>query len=219
MSNEFFRANADFSSETAARLPLLTPTDMSEEQRSLHDEVVAGPRGKMVGPLLAAIHSPELARRWSRMGEFLRYKTRIPPRLSELAILVTARRWTSQVEWAIHSEAAIEAGVSPEIVDAIRGAESPEFNDEVDALVYEYARQLQQSGEVELALYKAVEARWETAGVVELTAIIGYYTMVSMTLNAHHIPLPESCLAAELDVPESGRMTALPPCVTSGGVM
>src|SRR5262245_39685288 len=85
-----------------ARIPLLTVEQMSPEQRRFYDEVVSGPRGRMIGPLRAAIHSPELAALWSQLGEFLRYRTCLPLRLNELAIVVTARRWTSQVEWWVH---------------------------------------------------------------------------------------------------------------------
>ncbi len=173
------------------RLHFPTPEEMSPEQRRVHDAVVSGPRGVMIGPLRAAIHSPELARRWSELGEFLRFGTCLPKRLTELAILVTGRRWTSQVEWWVHARAAAEAGMPADAIEAIRRGESPALPDHDDAAVYEFARQLQYTGQVPLPAYQAVERRWGPRGVVELTAVIGYYTMVSMTLNAHEIPLPD----------------------------
>lgn len=173
-----------------ARIPLPGREDMTPEQQGVHDAVVSGPRGRMVGPLRAAIHNPELARRWSELGELLRYGTTLPKRLTELAILVTGRRWTSQLEFLVHARAAAEAGVAPEAIEAIRHGQAPLLPEE-QAEVYEFARQLQQTGQVPLPIYRAVEARWGARGVVELTALIGYYTMVSMTLNAHEIPLPD----------------------------
>ena len=173
------------------RLYFPTPEEMSPEQRRVHDTVVSGPRGVMIGPLRAAIHSPELARRWSDLGEFLRFGTCLPKRVTELAILVTGRRWTSQVEWWVHARAAAEAGMPADAIEAIRRGESPALSDHDDAAVYEFARQLQHTGQVPLPAYQAVERRWGPRGVVELTAVIGYYTMVSMTLNAHEIPLPD----------------------------
>ena len=101
------------------RIPLLDVEDMNAEQRRLHDSVVSGPRGQMIGPLRAAIHSPELASAWSALGEFLRYRTCLPSRLNELAIIVTGRRWTAQVEWWVHARAAAAAGLRQEVVDAI----------------------------------------------------------------------------------------------------
>ena len=173
------------------RIPLLDVEDMNAEQRRLHDSVVSGPRGQMIGPLRAAIHSPELASAWSTLGELLRYRTCLPPRLNELAIIVTGRRWTAQVEWWVHARAAVVAGVRQEIVDAIAALESPDFDDDAELEVYEFARALQQTGRVPADTYDAVLSRWGARGVVELTAVIGYYTMVAQTLNAHQLPLPE----------------------------
>jgi 4-carboxymuconolactone decarboxylase len=177
------------------RIPLPDPQEMTTEQRAVHDEVVSGPRGQLVGPLRAVIHSPDLALRWSRLGEYLRFRTCLPRRLNELAILVTGRRWNSQVEFYIHAAAARDAGLDPAVIEAIRLGEAPTFTDTDGATIYEFARHLQQSGQVPPDIYHAVTARWGVAGVVELTALVGYYTMVSMTLNAHEIPLPVGATA------------------------
>ena len=174
-----------------ARIPLPSPETMTAEQRRVYETVVAGPRGVVVGPLRAALHSPELADRWQRLGEYLRYQTSLPARLGELAILVTARRWNSQLEWHIHAAAARDAGVPESVVEAIRSGQSPCFQDEDEWAVYEFAREIQHTGKVSEEIYGKVLSRWQPLGVVELTAIIGYYTMVSMTLNAHEIPLPD----------------------------
>ncbi len=185
------------------RIPLPSRDEMTAEQQAVHDLVVAGPRGRMVGPLRAAIHNPELARRWSALGEILRFDTTLPKRITELAILVTGRRWTSQIEYFVHAKAAVAAGVSEHAVEAIRHGRAPSLPDD-EAEAYEFARMLQQTGQVPLPAYEAVVARWGARGVVELTAVIGYYTMVSMTLNAHEIPLPD------------GEAPALAPLVADG---
>ena len=103
-----------------ARLPLPSVDEMTPEQREVHDEVVSGVRGRLVGPLRAVIHSPDLARRWSRLGEYLRFSTCLPKKLNELAIIVTGRRWNSQLEFLIHAEAAEAAGLDPSCIEAIR---------------------------------------------------------------------------------------------------
>ncbi len=174
-----------------ARIPLPSPDEMSPEQRRVHDAVVAGPRGVVIGPLRAAIHNPELAERWSKLGEVLRYRTTLPPKLSELAIIVTGRHWTSQVEWFVHARAAAEAGLAASVIEEIRLGRTPEFDDPQEAEIYEFTRQLLRAGAVDGETYGRVERRFGPRGVVELTALIGYYTMVSMTLNAHEIPLPD----------------------------
>ena len=193
----------------AARIPLPDPAEMNAAQRRVHDAIIAGPRGTLIGPLRAAIHNPDLAERWSALGEVLRYRTSLPKRLSELAIVVTGRRWTSQIEWWVHAKAAADAGLPAAILDAIRDGKAPDFTEADDALVYEFAAALQQTGQVPRALYDQAVARFGVAGVVELTALIGYYTMVSMTLNAHEIPLPEG-VAPPLTAPSEGGLHKLP---------
>ena len=96
-----------------ARLHLPSVDEMTPEQRDVHDEVASGVRGRLVGPLRAVIHSPDLARRWSRLGEYLRFSTCLPKKLNELAIIVTGRRWNSQLEFLIHAEAAKAADLDP----------------------------------------------------------------------------------------------------------
>lgn len=193
------------------RIPFPTPESMSDAQRAVFDAVVSGPRGTVVGPLRAALHSPELADRWSKLGEFIRYKTMLPAKLNELAILVTARRWNSELEWVVHSEAARAAGLEEELIQDLLHGRPPHIADGDTAAIYEFARQIQLNGQVDDAAYEAVRSRWQERGVVELTAVIGYYTMVSMTLNAHRIPLPDGMqpdLHAEDEM--STTLTAIP---------
>jgi 4-carboxymuconolactone decarboxylase len=147
--------------------------------------------GTIIGPLRAAIHNPELAEKWSALGEVLRFRTALPKRLNELAIITTARRFGSQIEWWVHARAAADAGLPAAVIEAIRYAQPPSFEDPADAEIYAFTRALHHDGIVPKPIYDAVLARWGTRGVVDLTALIGYYTMVSYTLNNHDIPLPE----------------------------
>jgi 4-carboxymuconolactone decarboxylase len=196
-----------------ARVPLLELHEMTPDQRAVHESVVSGPRGRMIGPLLAAIHSPELAVLWSQFGEYLRFGTCLPKRASELAILVCGRHWTSQVEWWVHSSAATDAGLPDAVIEAIRTCRSPQFTEAAELEVYEYARALLRTGQVPEELHTAVLTRWGTRGVVELTGVIGYYSLVAMTLNAHEIPVPDTDdeplprTAGLVELPE-GRLTA-----------
>jgi 4-carboxymuconolactone decarboxylase len=175
---------------TLARIPLPSPAEMTPEQRRVYDAIVEGPRGTVVGPLRAALHRPELAEKWQQLGELLRYRTSLPPQISEIAILVTARRWRSQVEWHMHAIAAEQAGIAPAVIAEIKCGCRPLEADPKALAVYDYAVELTDDGHVKPATYDAVLRGCGVAGIVELTALIGYYTMVAMTLNAHEIPLP-----------------------------
>lgn len=182
----------DDTSSIGGRISFPDALTMSVAQKEVYDQIVSGPRKTLVGPLRAALHNPVLADRWQRLGQVLRFETSIPTHLNELSILVTARRWNSDLEWAIHLRDAERAGLDMEIANAVRECAVPDFEGNEDAqVVYEFARQLVQSGDAETKIYEAVVARWGEVGVVELTAVIGYYSMVAMTLNVHQVPLPD----------------------------
>lgn len=192
------------------RISFPTPDVMSKEQLAVFNDITSGPRGTLVGPLRAALHNPVLADRWQRFGQVLRYETSIPFALNEIAILVTARHWSSLLEFALHAREARRAGVDESWIEALRCGERPDFTgDEAAAEVYEYVRQLLSAGDIADHAYEAVKKRWGEVGVVELTAVAGYYSMVAMTLNAHRIPLPEG---VEYEIPDNGEgVFNLPP--------
>jgi 4-carboxymuconolactone decarboxylase len=173
------------------RISFPTPETMTPDQKAVFDDIVSGPRGTLVGPLRAALHNPVLADRWQKLGRVLRFETSMPARLNELAILVTARRWNSDLEWAIHAGDARRAGLDESYIESLREGSAPNFGDDAPAKeVYTYARELLTHGALSDDTHRAVTERWGDVGVVELTATIGYYSMVAMTLNAHLIPLP-----------------------------
>ncbi len=177
------------------RIPFPAPEDMNAEQRRVYDAVVKGPRGVVRGPLRAALHRPELADKWQQLGELLRYRTSLSPRLSELAILVTARHWDSQFEWHAHEPPAREAGLSDAVIGSIRHGRRPAFGKTDEATIHDYTRMLLERHNVDDSTYNNALALVGTVGIVELTALVGYYSMVAMTLNAHEIPLPEGTAA------------------------
>jgi 4-carboxymuconolactone decarboxylase len=173
------------------RISLPSPDQMSPEQRRVHDKVVSGRRGKIQGPLRAALHNADLAERWSALGELLRYSTLLSPRHSELAILVTGRACQSPFEWYAHRVEAEKAGVETSIIEALLAQRWPEGLSPDDTSVLRFADELNRFRSVSDATYADALARFGERTVVELTALVGYYTMVAMTLNAHEIPLPE----------------------------
>lgn len=174
------------------RIPLLNGDDLTPEQQRVYDKIVDGPRGVMVGPLRAALHWPELAERWQALGETLRYHLSLSARLSELSIILVARHWNSYLEWDVHAEAARASGLSNEVIEAVRNAQPPTFVNNDEAVIYEYTRQLLQTGQVDDGAYDEALQLFGTVPLVELTAVIGYYSMVAITLNAHNILLPRT---------------------------
>ena len=125
-----------------ARITLYPTDDMTPDQQRVHQEIISGSRGKIVGPLRAALHNPELADRMQRLGELLRFRTGLPPRLSELAILVTARHWDAQFEWYQHAPIAQKAGLPDAVIAAIARGERPALQAEDEVAVHDYTREL-----------------------------------------------------------------------------
>jgi 4-carboxymuconolactone decarboxylase len=165
------------------RLPKFDIANATDEQKTVLQSILRGPRGNLNGPFLGWIHSPELADHAQRLGAFCRYKTGLPLRLSELAILVTAARWQSQAEWFIHYPIALDAGVPKAVADAVQRGERPRFDDADDALIYEFATELYETRRVSDKTFEAAVARFEHGVVINLVALLGYYGLVAMTLN------------------------------------
>jgi len=162
---------------------------MTAEQREVAAEITAGPRGEVRGPFIALLHNPELARRLQRLGEHLRWEGRLPPRLKELAVLVTARRWTCQHEWVMHSKLALEGGLARETVAAIAADREPPNLSEEERALYTFCREVHATGRASDAAFAAIEGRFGLDGALELIALNGYYTLISMVLNVDRTPL------------------------------
>src|SRR5713101_7235308 len=176
--------------ETKMRLKLLSPGEMNEDQKQTYDESIAGKRGAPPPPMMAWLNSPEMARHATRLGGFLRFDTLFPAKLSEIAILVTARHWTSHYEWYAHKRLALKGGMDPKIVDDIRDRRTPTFDDPKGRMIYDVAKSLHEGQGVSKALYDAAVEVLTVRGIVEIIGLCGYYTMVSMTLNTFGFELP-----------------------------
>jgi 4-carboxymuconolactone decarboxylase len=184
----------DHDRDTAGAMPRIdmpNDADMTAEQRVVCDETIAGRRGHVPVPLRAWLASPEFARRAQHLGEFVRYKTSLPPRLSELAILVTARHWTAQYEWYAHKTEALKAGLDDGVIDAIAEHRPPAFRSDDERLVYDFSRRLHEDHAVDDDLYRSAVTVLGEHGVVELVGLLGYYTLVAMTLNTFEFGVPE----------------------------
>jgi 4-carboxymuconolactone decarboxylase len=175
------------------RLPLLDEAQMSEAQRSLMEAIRSGPRGKSItprGPFAVWLHAPELGHLAQALGGYCRYKTTLSPRLSEFAILCTARLWRAQYEWFAHAPMAEKAGVKPKTIADLRAGREPKSAPKDERAIYAFVRELYKTSRVSDRTYKRVHAFLGDGGTVELVGILGYYALISMTLNVFRMMPP-----------------------------
>lgn len=172
------------------RIPLPQGDQLDPEQRRVHDAIASLRNGHIPAHYRAALYNPELSDKWQQLGELLRYRTSLPLRLSELAILVTATYHRCEYEWHMHVDVARETGLPDEVIDAIRAGRRPDFASTEDAAVFDYCTELFETKFVSDAVYQRTIEAISTRGIVELTALVGYYAMVAMSVNAHQLPLP-----------------------------
>lgn len=173
-----------------SRLSELSIEDMTPDQRRVHDEIVAGPRGGIRGPFNAFLRSPGMADHAQKLGAFIRYESTLPGKLRELAILVTARHWGAQYEWYAHAKIAREEGLNDAIIDAIAGRERPVFDEPAEETVHDFCADLLRTGEAGDGTFAAAHELLGERGVVELIGLMGYYCLVSLTLNTFQVPVP-----------------------------
>jgi 4-carboxymuconolactone decarboxylase len=168
----------------------ITPAEMSPAQRRVHDLIVAGRRGRFGGPFQLLIRAPEVCELAAKLGEHLRWGSSLPDRLSELAIISTARFWRAQYEWHAHAPLAEKAGVPKAAIEAIRTGGTPSFTAADEALVYRICSELQKTQRLSDATFNDAIATLGETGLVEVIAIIGYYTLIGNTLNAFQVEVP-----------------------------
>lgn len=169
------------------RIIPVAPDCMDDTQRRALQDAVSGPRGQAPRPFAAWLHSPELALHAHRLGEFIRFGVGLPPRLAKIAILVTARHWRTDYVWSTHSKQAVALGISPDVVEAITDGLCPSFDDPAERAVHAAAFALLTTGHVDDQAYGDALAHLGEKGLVELTALVGYYSFTSMTLNMFEI--------------------------------
>ena len=172
------------------RLPPIDPSQWTDAQRLCAQEIIDGPRRALISPFVPLLRSPELCTHAQRMGEYLRYRSAIGLRLSELAILVVARHWDQQVEWAIHAPIAEREGIASQAIAAIAVSQTPQFVAEDERLVYQASLQLLQDKRIDDATWSAAVAVLGEQGVVDLSGIVGYYSMLAIVMNGAQTPPP-----------------------------
>jgi len=174
-----------------ARLPDIVVDKLDPEQRRVYDSIISGPRGTVPGPLRVWLNSPELCERAQALGAFCRYDTVLPPRLSELAIITVGAYWKAGYEWAVHAPIAQKAGLAQDVIEAIRRGQQPEFQRSDEAAVHAFIHELLNNRKVSETTHRKAESEIGSRGLVDLVGIMGYYGLISMTIVAFDVPLPE----------------------------
>lgn len=163
---------------------------MTPEQRRIYDAILSGPRGVVEGPLRVWLHSAGLAEKAQELGAFCRYGTSLPPRLSELAILLTGAYWKAGFEWHVHAPIAIKAGIPDLAVESIRQGKEPKLASDDEWAVYAFVTELYLNRKVSDATYRNALRHLKETGLVDLVGILGYYALISMTIKAFEVPVP-----------------------------
>src|SRR6266852_2356793 len=173
------------------RLPPIPPGALTDAQRKAIEEFKAARSTDISGPFVPLLRSPEVMKRARAMGDYLRYKSALPPRLSEFVILLTARRWTQEYEWSAHQGLALQGGLSADIVKAIADGRRPDRMADDEDVVYTLWDEVQRNQGVSDATYVRAVAKVGEQGVIDVLGITGYYTMLAMVMNTTRTPLPD----------------------------
>ena len=177
----------------------LTLDQLTAEQKVMVNDLLAGKRTSLNGPFNVLLRSPDMGNLSQKLGEYVRFRTSVPARLNEMAILLTARWWSSQYEFHAHKPLALAAGLSADVIDEIQAGRRPGRMQADEAVVYDFSAELRDGRRVSDATFKAAVALLGERGVVDLIGTLGYYDLVAMVLNVDRYPLPDG---APLPFPE-----------------
>jgi 4-carboxymuconolactone decarboxylase len=170
------------------RMPPIPDEQMTEAQKEAAAEFRTE-RGEPGGPWAVILRSPELINRLRGVSDYLRFNSSLPPRLSEFVILITAREWTQNYEWAAHHPLALEGGLSPDIAAAVADGRRPEGMADDEEALYDFCTALHQDGRVSDAIYARTLAEFGEQAIVDMVGLSGYYTLIAMILNTAQTPL------------------------------
>ena len=170
-----------------SRLNPPDPSNLSEAQKIVSDAITSGPRGRVVGPLGVWLWRPDLAQNAQKLGQYCRYDSSLPTRLSELAILITGKYWEAEFEWQHHKPIALEAGLDADIVEAIRTGKTPTFENKDEQCIYDLATSLYRSRKISDETYQAAIDTLGVDAVVDLVGVLGYYALISMTIKVFEV--------------------------------
>jgi 4-carboxymuconolactone decarboxylase len=172
------------------RMPPIAPDKLTEAQKKAIEEFKAARSADISGPFIPLLRSPEVLTRARTLSDYLRYRSVLPPRLSEFVILMTARAWTQNYEWNAHEPLARKAGLGAAVINAIAEGRRPEAMAEDEEILFTFCDELRRNQSVSDATYGRAVAKFGEQGVIDTIGLTGYYTMIAMVLNTARTPLP-----------------------------
>src|SRR6478672_5227309 len=175
----------------ADRMPPIPTDKLTPEQKKASDDFAAERKTPIFGPFVPLLRSPEVMLRAKAMGDYLRYKSVLPSQLNEFAILITARRWSQEYEWALHQPIAVKAGLKAEITQALAEGRRPQGMSMDEEMIYDFCTELHQNQSVSDATYARVQAKFGEQGIIDLIGVNGYYTFLAMVLNGTRTAVPK----------------------------
>ena len=183
------------------RMPLIAADKMTEAQKKVVADIVAGPRGHLVGPFIPLMRSPEFMSRLQKTGEYLRFNSAFEPRLSELAILITARLWSQNFEWHAHRAIAEKAGLKTSVIEAVAEARRPTEMAADEAVIWDFLDELSRTRAVSEPTYQRALQAFGERGIIDLCGIHGYYSLLAIVLNVSQAPLPDGAKPGLMPLP------------------
>jgi 4-carboxymuconolactone decarboxylase len=177
-----------------SRVSILAEGELTAVQRALLDSIRSGPRGcgtTIRGPFAVFLHAPAFGELAQQLGGYCRFKTAVPPRLSEFAILCTAKFWRAQYEWFAHVPMAERAGVKSETIRDLHQGRAPKSAPKDERAIYDFVQELYKTRRVSDKTFKRVNAILGDSASIELVGILGYYVLISMILNVFRMSPPE----------------------------
>jgi 4-carboxymuconolactone decarboxylase len=172
------------------RLPPIPESQQTEAQKKAIAEFTAARKTGISGPFVPLLRSPEVMNRARAMGDYLRFNSVLPPRLSEFAILITARYWTQNYEWDAHNQLALQGGLSADIIKAIADGRRPDKMAADEEALYTFCDELHRNQSISDATYARAVSTFGEQGVIDIVGISGYYTLLAMVLNTAQTPVP-----------------------------
>ena len=182
--------SCNMAAQAANRLPTISPEKYTDEQKKAADEFLASRKVPVFGPFEPLMYSPQVMSQARAMGDYLRYNSALGNTLSEFVILITAREWGQDYEWYVHHPIALKAGIKPEVADAIADGRRPTGMTDDEEIVYDFSTELHKNKRVSDATYNRAEKRFGSKGIVDLTGINAYYTLLAMQLNVAQYQMP-----------------------------
>ena len=164
------------------RFPQLTLEQLDEKQKPVGEQIEKVSSVGLGGPYNPMIRSPVLAQLLFDLFHYLRWQTSVPHKLNELAILIIARQWRSQVEWFAHAPIAAKAGLSADILAELKAGQRPSRMADDEALVYDFVTELTTTHKVSDDTWARAKKAFNDQQIVDLTAVAGNYVMVAMLL-------------------------------------